>query len=136
MLKVLTVTFFALSLSSCAFLSPLDQKTIDELSTCQIPIEQARKNLLLNGWAIQHETATDFSTDYKLRKKGAEDSYQFIAVAIDKSTIKFNLKVIITKAKFNLMNGTEQIISPAESVSYTPQNQSILKEMKNYICSL
>lgn len=57
------LSLIMLVLASCEMrLNPLDPDDVDELTTCAVSLDQARSNLLAQGFEIDRQTPEGFST--------------------------------------------------------------------------
>lgn len=76
--------------------TPMGAGEIQSLTTCRNTDMQAiRKNLLMSGYEIKSESATDLVTDFKqVGGYGRERALQRITVVkVDESTFRFNVRL-------------------------------------------
>ncbi len=152
--KRIILLLLLLLLNSCAlFLTPISKQKVEQLTTCNNSFSKIRKNLLLQGYTITHETSEDLSTDYlrdDFEVKGllgnTIQSYdkKITLIKIDESTTRFVVKIRVTKYGTDSGIGGGQIrtgnlnqaINQKEILpQYLEENLSWHQKVKNEICS-
>ena len=146
---------FLLVLAGCASQTqtPLAENQIKDLTSCKITLNQARKNLLMNGYEVLNLTEDSFNTDFKMATDEritalagnplVDFRKKFIVLAQDGKVqfkvryqiIKYGTRVGSTQEGYSTTGNIGQALSETDAdAEYYVENQKLHEKTKKQIC--